>query len=293
MLAILQALINKFLLSGSDFSCGCRCNQCCPSWALSSSPGNFTFDGNSTIIVTDVEAFGSAIDIFPPSSITHNADGTITIVVCEQLNTGSCPSDLDYTCQQTDSNVCGIQYSTTAQSAWCQIGRPSTWPPVLQIPTSNQRALPWGAWPEGSGQPVPQAPMLVTANNPQISSLMAAGIVPGGISTSPALWASALQRLYSGNSTDPNGNVFNGEQLSLLGLQFGTDAAIQVNNYIEIAFEPVRFAPSTVVASRNSTPPNSMTCVTQRLLEQLDPHQPKLRVFLTKSAKAKADSLHL
>jgi hypothetical protein len=135
--------------------------------------------------------------------------------------------------------------------------------------------------------------MLVTANNPQISSLMAAGIVPGGISTSPALWASALQRLYSGNSTDPNGNVFNGEQLSLLGLQFGTDAAIQVNNYIEIAFEPVRFAPSTVVASRNSTPPNSMTCVTQRLLEQLDPHQPKLRVFLTKSAKAKADSLHL
>lgn len=51
-------------------------------------------------------------------------------------------------CRETDSNgdgqterECGIQYSTLAQVATCPIPSPLEWPPLLQIPSPEYRAV--------------------------------------------------------------------------------------------------------------------------------------------------------
>jgi hypothetical protein len=76
--------------------------------------------------------------------------------------------------------------------------------------------------------------MLVTANTPSVASTLGPGLIPGALSTDPALWASALARLYGGNAS----NVINGEQLALLGFQFGSDSQ-SGSLYLEPAFQPV------------------------------------------------------
>lgn len=118
---------------------------------------------------------------------------------------------------------------------YCGIDRPSSWPPVFQVPGSDARAKPWGAWPEGPGLTVPQAPALITANTPGIVSSVGPGLFPGALSTNPALWTSALLRLYDGNASNL---VINGEQLALLGFQFGSDSK-SGSLYLEPAFQPV------------------------------------------------------
>jgi hypothetical protein len=77
--------------------------------------------------------------------------------------------------------------------------------------------------------------MLVTANTPSVASTLGPGLIPGALSTDPALWASALARLYGGNASNV---VINGEQLALLGFQFGSDSQ-SGSLYLEPAFQPV------------------------------------------------------
>lgn len=48
-------------LSGDDFKCGCMCTQCCPKWAMTASPNNYTADGKGSITVINMAAFGKAI----------------------------------------------------------------------------------------------------------------------------------------------------------------------------------------------------------------------------------------
>lgn len=61
---------------------------------------------------------------------------------CEKLTQGYCDTDAGYTCDSKNSSACGIAYSSPQQSAFCAIPNPSTWPPVLQTPTANNRAPP-------------------------------------------------------------------------------------------------------------------------------------------------------
>ncbi|GFH06333.1 ABC transporter domain-containing protein [Haematococcus lacustris] len=149
ILAVIQVLVNTLIASNEDLSCGCRCTSCCYSWALKNAPGVFTFDGNSTIRVTDVQRFqrqwASQLADIPPGTITSNADGTLSIQVCSPLNNGPCSSSDGFSCRATDKNLCGIQFSTAFQSQFCAVPKASAWPALLQVPATRARAKPWGA----------------------------------------------------------------------------------------------------------------------------------------------------
>lgn len=54
------------------------------------------------------------------SQVTKLADGTVVIQTCSVVNSGACPEDYGYTCKQRDTSQCGIQFSSTRQSAFCR-----------------------------------------------------------------------------------------------------------------------------------------------------------------------------
>lgn len=273
ILAIIQILVNSLFLSDSQFQCGCFCPQCCPSWALSGSPNNYTADRNGTIIITNVAAFGgySAISkTFAPVQVTNNTDGTVTVQTCFPAGSGACPTDNGYSCLKTDSNTCGIQWSTPQQASYCAVPQPSSWPPLIQAPGTDKRAQPWSPTIE-NGTSVNQTATLVTSLNSSLTAAVSNNLFYGNISTDQALWARALgpNGLNTGNaSNSASGNIYNGYWLSLLGLLFGTDEDPQQSLYIESAFQRgkdlfVMFPVALCVAK--NIPTNTSTCLANLL----------------------------
>ena len=65
-----------------------------------------------------------------------------------------CNTENGFTCNGgLNSSVCGVQYSSAVQAAWCAIPHPSNYPPQLDVPTVGNRANP----------PSPQTLTLITA----------------------------------------------------------------------------------------------------------------------------------
>jgi len=100
----LQAATNALFLGRDDFQCGCKCVSCCKD----------VFQGNGTIVRE-----------------------------CGPVNFGTC-EDQDGDCDEFDEDVCGIQYSKPVQAIWCPIRRPSTWPPVMDMPRTRYFPPPYG-----------------------------------------------------------------------------------------------------------------------------------------------------
>lgn len=237
VLALIQVAVNRVFLNSDNLKCGCFCEQCCPTWALTTSSNNYTADGSGKITVTNPAVFGSLINNFPPSAVTSLPNGQFEIQTCGPVNSGSCPTELDFKCLKTDGSRCGLQYSSPAQAQWCAVPSPSAWPAVVQVPDEDRRAKPWGATlVSPPGVVVPRAPALITAASASSAQVLGAALYPGDISDDPALWTRVLGSLYSG-SVSSGGNVFNGDVLSLLGFQFGTNADPQLQVYIERAFQ--------------------------------------------------------
>lgn len=81
------------------------------------------------------------------------------------------------TCVDTDGNgqcerKCGIEYSTLDQGFSCSIPHPPEWPPLLQIPAQQYRAvrtdfISYGDLPDDSCKRTGSCPvtMLITGNN--------------------------------------------------------------------------------------------------------------------------------
>eukprot|EP00197_Chlamydomonas_leiostraca_P015638 CAMPEP_0202869032 /NCGR_PEP_ID=MMETSP1391-20130828/11649_1 /ASSEMBLY_ACC=CAM_ASM_000867 /TAXON_ID=1034604 /ORGANISM="Chlamydomonas leiostraca, Strain SAG 11-49" /LENGTH=840 /DNA_ID=CAMNT_0049549279 /DNA_START=91 /DNA_END=2610 /DNA_ORIENTATION=+ len=250
ILAIMQALINRVFLSNDDFKCGCKCTTCCPEWALASQAGNFTSDGagNITIPASNAAAWQPLLAQFQPSQISTGSDGSIKITTCSAINSGACPVDDGWKCKSKDKSQCGIQYSSTQQSAFCPVPNPSVWPAVMQVPSRDRRAEPYPGAPEG------EVGFLITADSNGLSAQdLGNNIITGQISSNPATWASALQNLYQKDAQ--GNNVFNGDQLSTLGFQFGTDADPQIALYIERSFsageELYLMIPSPMCTAKN------------------------------------------
>ena len=66
------------------------------------------------------------------------------------------------------------------------------------------------------------------------------GLFPGGITADTTKWISAFQKVNGGDASDPKKGVYyNGDVLSTLGLQFGTNAEPQISVYLERAFQQV------------------------------------------------------
>ncbi|MEW5307614.1 MAG: hypothetical protein WDW36_009993 [Sanguina aurantia] len=92
LLVILQFVINDSLLSGSSYTCGCKCLRCCDT----------VIAGNGTSFQT-----------------CHNA-------------TADSPCSAYSNCQVHNSSECGSQYSTNEQAVFCAVDTPAVWPPALQ-----------------------------------------------------------------------------------------------------------------------------------------------------------------
>ncbi len=92
------------------------------------------FAGNITIAnVATFGGYAAIASLVPPSFITNNTDGSVTVRTCAPVASGPCPGDLGYTCLKTDKNTCGIQFSLPQQAQWCAVPQPSSWPAVLQV----------------------------------------------------------------------------------------------------------------------------------------------------------------
>jgi len=69
-------------------------------------------------------------------------------ISCCSRDTGRCrlaneTSQCDYAiekCNRYDDDVCGIQFSSPEQAAFCEIDSPIVWPPSLDIPEEKDRA---------------------------------------------------------------------------------------------------------------------------------------------------------
>ncbi|GFH22555.1 ABC transporter domain-containing protein, partial [Haematococcus lacustris] len=82
--------------------------------------------------------------------------------------------------------------------------------------------------------------VLATGANPGLVSSLGPGLVPGRLSSDPAVWEAVLSSIYAGNASDPQeGTIFWGEKLTQLGFQFGTSARSQDNVFIEAGFLPL------------------------------------------------------
>ncbi|CAN1300053.1 ABC transporter A family member 7 [Linum perenne] len=129
------------------------------------------------------------------------------------------------TCVDTNGDgkcekVCGLQYSDAQQAAACPISSPPQWPPVLQVPTPEYRAvktdfLPFNDLPNESCRLTGTCPVtvLVTGNN-------------------RTLGQSVAGNMFSSSSTLNISNVLDILANSVLG----SDTETESNNYVEPAF---------------------------------------------------------
>ncbi|KAF5836372.1 hypothetical protein DUNSADRAFT_6008 [Dunaliella salina] len=113
----LQAATNALFLGRDEFKCGCKCVSCCK-------------------------------DVI-------KSNGTLA-QECGPVDFGSCESQ-DGKCEKFDEDTCGIRYSKPVQAVWCAIKRPSTWPPVMDMPRTRYFPPPYG--------PFQAMPMLYTSDS--------------------------------------------------------------------------------------------------------------------------------
>ncbi len=91
-----------------------------------------------------------------------------------------------------------------------------------------------------NGTVVNRPATLVTGASAPFAQTVSRLLYPGELSTDNALWRRALNGpdgLNTGNVSDPAvGNIYNGNWLTVLGMQFGTSARPQNSLYVERSF---------------------------------------------------------
>ncbi|XP_056170522.1 ABC transporter A family member 7-like isoform X3 [Syzygium oleosum] len=143
--------------------------------------------------------------------VNHELDKPGNKCGCECIDT-----DGDGQCKK----VCGIQYSTVDQAGTCPILNPPEWPPLLQIPAPQYRAvktdfIPFNDLPNDSCRRTGSCPatVLFTGNNRSLGEILVGNMVPN---------SSTL------NSSDVLG--------SLAQNVLGTASGLNWHNYLEPAF---------------------------------------------------------
>lgn len=112
-------------------------------------------------------------------------------------------------------------------------------PLLMQTPDPEERAAPWGNT-TVNGVKVNQSATLITSADSALANRVKDVLFSGNISNNNALFSKVVAGLYSGNATDPTlGNVFNGDMLSLLGLQLGSSSDLQTALQSERTFTRV------------------------------------------------------
>ncbi|XP_050221977.1 ABC transporter A family member 7-like isoform X2 [Mercurialis annua] len=108
--------------------------------------------------------------------------------------------------------VCGLQYSTLDQVATCAIPSPPQWPPLLQVPAPEYRAVrsdvfPSADLPNDSCRRTGSCPaiILVTGNNQSLGEALAVNMFPSSFNLNSS---SAMDNVVLGSDSEPENNNF-------------------------------------------------------------------------------------
>ncbi|KAH7857513.1 hypothetical protein Vadar_013552 [Vaccinium darrowii] len=136
--------------------------------------------------------------------------------------------DAKYKCGCNSENVCGIQYSTLDQASSCPIPSPPEWPPLLQIPAPEYRAVrtdfvSFTDLPDQSCRNTGTCPatILFTGNNQTLGERLAGN-------------------LFTSSSTLNSSDIL----YSLASYALGSDTETQYTNFLDPAYfsnEPVYY----------------------------------------------------
>ncbi|XP_048138720.1 ABC transporter A family member 7-like isoform X2 [Rhodamnia argentea] len=175
---------------------------------------NFTFQKRN--IKTNIQLISfpfvlCLLIVLIQSLVNHELNNADNKCGCECIDTNG-----DGQCEK----VCGIQYSTVDQVGTCPILNPPKWPPLLQIPAPQYRAvktsfIPFNDLPNDSCRRTGSCPatILFTGNNQSLGEILLGNMVPN---SSPL------------NSSDILG--------SLAQNVLGTASLPDLHNYLEPAF---------------------------------------------------------
>ncbi|OAY47650.1 ABC transporter A family member 7 isoform X1 [Manihot esculenta] len=125
-------------------------------------------------------------------------------------------------CTTVDTNgdgqpekVCGLQYSTLDQVATCSIPSPPQWPPLLQIPAPQYRAvrsevIPFTDLPNDSCRSTGSCPVIIlfTGNNQSLGENLAGNIFPSSFTINSSNFLESLANNALGSDTEPKRDSF-------------------------------------------------------------------------------------
>ncbi|KAK1357752.1 ABC transporter domain-containing protein [Heracleum sosnowskyi] len=167
-------------------------------------------------------------------------------IINNELNKAS--NKCGCTCIDTDGDgqcekVCGLQYSTVDQSFTCPIPSPPEWPPLLQVPAPEYRAvrtdISHGDLPSESCKVSGACPatILITGKNSSLGQVLGSN-----------MFQNALSQNFSSNIN------------SLANIVLGSESQTEFTNFLEPAF----FSDLPVYYLQSRCPPNSTFPVTIR-----------------------------
>ncbi|KAK7317243.1 hypothetical protein RJT34_01302 [Clitoria ternatea] len=149
--------------------------------------------------------------------------------------------------------VCGIQYSDLDQVGACAIPKPPEWPPLLQLPAPQYRAvrtdlLPLSDFPNPSCRTNGSCPvtMLFTGTNRTFGQILSANMIPSTLSI---------------NNSDIMG--------SLATNVFGTESEPEYTNFLEPAF----FSDLPIYYLRSQCPQNATFSIPVQMLTTSTPQE--------------------
>ncbi|KAF2315949.1 hypothetical protein GH714_040744 [Hevea brasiliensis] len=125
-------------------------------------------------------------------------------------------------CKDVDINgngqlekVCGLQYSDAFQAATCSIPSPPQWPPLLQIPAPQYRAvrsevIPFTDLPNDSCRSTGSCPVtiLFTGNNQSLGENLAGNMFPSSFTVNSSNYMDSLAYNALGSDTEPKRDNF-------------------------------------------------------------------------------------
>ncbi|KAI3440616.1 ABC transporter domain-containing protein [Psidium guajava] len=136
------------------------------------------------------------------SLVDHELNKADNKCGCECIDTNG-----DGQCEK----VCGIQYSTVDQVATCPILNPPEWPPLLQIPAPQYRAvktdiIPFNDLPDDSCRRTGSCPatILFTGNNQSLGEILVGNMVPNSSTLNSSNVLGSLAQNVVGSASWPN-----------------------------------------------------------------------------------------
>ncbi|PON57305.1 ABC transporter A, ABCA [Parasponia andersonii] len=140
------------------------------------------------------------------SLVNHELDKPENKCGCTCIDTNG-----DGKCEE----VCGLEYSTLDQGSWCAIPKPPEWPPLLQVPAPEYRAvtsdvIPFSDLPNESCKRTGSCPvtLLFTGNNQSLGEILAGNMLTGSVILNSSTFPDSLANIVAGSESKPQYSNF-------------------------------------------------------------------------------------